>query len=110
MGISYFNCDTCGAEMNDCYCDLVWWTCDGCDSTYCDDCVTGKWFTYKRDGTNYCERCKTSGNAPRTSFVCYACKEGSGTHTPGCSARPVRIAPPAKPTRRKVRQPRTPKA
>lgn len=57
MGISYFNCDTCGVEMNDCACELSWTSCSGCDATYCENCVAGKWVACGCSGFEYCESC-----------------------------------------------------
>ncbi len=61
MGISYFNCDTCGVEMNDCACELSWTSCSGCDATYCENCVTGAWVSCACSGFEYCASCVAAG-------------------------------------------------
>lgn len=61
MSISYFNCDTCGVEMNDCYCPIKFWWCSGCDTAYCDACVTGTWVSCRCSGSDYCKPCVAAG-------------------------------------------------
>ncbi len=61
MGISYFDCDTCGVEMNDCACELSWNSCSGCDATYCENCVTGSWVSCGCSGFEYCPTCIAAG-------------------------------------------------
>jgi hypothetical protein len=64
VGISYFNCDTCGVEMNDCACLIRWWYCSSCDTYYCEGCVPGAWVTCKC-GHEYCEQCIGAGTGCR---------------------------------------------
>lgn len=76
MSISYFNCDTCGVEMNDCACELSWTSCSGCDATYCENCVTGAWVSCGCSGFEYCESCVAAGQ------VC-GCGKFSAPFQPG---------------------------
>jgi hypothetical protein len=94
MGIAYFNCETCGVEMNDCACDLIWWHCSNCDAIYCDTCVVGTWTTCGCSGYDYCEECVKACNVCDCGkFGCWACQgKGAATHSPGCPARPPQLA------------------
>jgi hypothetical protein len=104
MGISYFNCDTCGVEMNDCACDLIWWHCSSCDVIYCDGCVLGKWVSCRCSGYDYCDRCLAAGKGCSCGvFECRGCSGGGTVHAPGCPVRPATKASPAKRIRRRKR-------
>lgn len=61
MSISYFDCDTCGVEMNDCACELSWTMCASCEVIYCEDCAVGIWVRCKCSGFAYCESCVSGG-------------------------------------------------
>lgn len=85
MGIEYFNCDACGLEMNDCYCDVLWWACTDCDETFCENCVRGRWQTRLADRAEFCESCAKQRLAIEPeAYGCFACHGGSECHTPGC--------------------------
>lgn len=87
MSISYFNCETCNVEMNDCYCDFEWFHCSGCDAAYCVNCVTGKWTTCECSGQDYCEGCIKKGDVCACGvFGCWGCQGKSENHIPGCPA------------------------
>jgi hypothetical protein len=82
MGISYFNCDTCGVEMNDCACEIEWWWCSGCDLCACQECVTGSWVLCEC-GHEYCESCMASGNGCSCGvFECQTLPEGRRAAAP----------------------------
>ena len=103
MGISYFNCDTCGVEMNDCACELTWWHCSNCDIIHCDACVVGKWVSCRCSGRDYCDKCVAAGKGCSCGdFGCWACRDGKSTHAPGCPVRPV-VTPSSKRSHRRRR-------
>jgi len=92
MGISYFHCDTCGVEMNDCACELIWWHCSSCDVIHCDECVVGKWVSCKCSGYDYCDKCMAADRGcDCCSFECRGCSSGGKeVHAPGCPVRPAK--------------------
>lgn len=92
MGIDYFDCETCGVEMNDCSYPDAFWYCDGCNLSYCDACVPGCWVACGCSGFDYCQACITAGKTCKCGrFGCYVCKgEGGKVHTPGCLVRPAK--------------------